>query len=99
MKVHYGVDVVNDSPVLRPAATELPAETAAVERLPFTVSIARSDEQLAKLFDSPLRREILKRLTGGQTAVWLMIDSGDADAVASTLAAHLAATRAALATL
>jgi hypothetical protein len=48
MKVHYGVDVVNDSPVLRPAAAQMPDETAAVERLPFTVTIARSDEQLRK---------------------------------------------------
>jgi hypothetical protein len=48
MKVHYGVDVVNDSPVLRPAVAQLPGEPAAVERLPFTVSVARSDEQLRK---------------------------------------------------
>lgn len=48
MKVHYGVDVVNDSPVLRLAAAELRDETAAVERLPFTVSVARSDAQLRK---------------------------------------------------
>ncbi len=48
MKVHYGVDLVNDSPVLRPAAAQLPGEAPAVERLPFTVSIARSDEQLRK---------------------------------------------------
>jgi hypothetical protein len=47
MKVHYGVDVVNDSPVLRQAMPALPGETT-VERLPFTVSIARSDEQLRK---------------------------------------------------
>jgi hypothetical protein len=48
MKVHYGVDVVNDSPVLRPVAMELLDDAAAVERLPFTVSIARDDEQLRK---------------------------------------------------
>ncbi|HUJ87799.1 MAG TPA: hypothetical protein VLX30_13200 [Burkholderiales bacterium] len=48
MKVHYGVDVVNDSPVLRPAVAHLPGEMPAVERLPFTVSVARSDEQLRK---------------------------------------------------
>lgn len=48
MKVHYGVDVVNDSPVLRPAAAQLRGEVPAVERLPFTVSIARSEEQLRK---------------------------------------------------
>lgn len=48
MKVHYGVDVVNDSPVLRPAAMQVPDETAPVERLPFTVTVARNDEQLRK---------------------------------------------------
>ncbi|MGH8738197.1 MAG: hypothetical protein ACREU5_10015 [Burkholderiales bacterium] len=48
MKVHYGVDVVNDSPVLRLAGAALPDEAATVERLPFTVSVARSDEQLRK---------------------------------------------------
>lgn len=48
MKVHYGVDVVNDSPVLRPAAAQLSGKAAAVERLPFTVTVARSDEQLRK---------------------------------------------------
>ena len=47
MKVHYGVDVVNDSPVLRHASTGLLDEMT-VERLPFTVSIARSDEQIDK---------------------------------------------------
>ena len=48
MKVHYGVDVVNDSPVLRPVMAEPRSESLAVERLPFTVSVARSDEQLRK---------------------------------------------------
>jgi len=47
MKVHYGVDVVNDSPVLRHAGPG-PVHEMTVERLPFTVSIARSDEQLDK---------------------------------------------------
>ena len=48
MKVHYGVDIVNDSPVLRPTAAQLPGDTTAVERLPFRVTIARNDEQLRK---------------------------------------------------
>lgn len=47
MKVHYGVDVVNDSPVLRHPSAGLMDEMT-VERLPFTVSIARSDEQIDK---------------------------------------------------
>ena len=48
MKVHYGVDVVNDSPVLRRAGAQLRSEKTVVEQLPFTVSVARSDEQLRK---------------------------------------------------
>lgn len=48
MKVHYGVDVVNDSPVPRLIAVDLLDETAVVERLPFTVSVVRNDEQLSK---------------------------------------------------
>lgn len=50
------------------------------------------DTELAALLDSPLRREVLKRLTSGQTAVWLMVDSGDAgqdDAAAATLEKEL----------
>ena len=47
MKAHYGVDVVNDSPVLRNADAALSREMT-VERLPFTVSIARSKTQLDK---------------------------------------------------
>ena len=47
MKVHYGVDVVNDSPVLQQPGVRLQHEET-VERLPFTVLIARSDEQLDK---------------------------------------------------
>jgi hypothetical protein len=35
--------------------------------------------ELARLLDSPLRREIVQRLAGGLTAVWLMVDSGNAD--------------------
>lgn len=50
------------------------------------------ESELATLLDSPLRREILKRLTSGQTAVWLMVDSGDAgqdSAAAATLEQEL----------
>lgn len=48
MKVHYGVDVVNDSPVSRSVGAGRVNESVAFERLPFTVSIARDDEQLSK---------------------------------------------------
>lgn len=47
MKVHYGVDVANDSPVLLQASARWGRENS-VERFPFTVSIVRSDEQLHK---------------------------------------------------
>lgn len=50
------------------------------------------ESELAALLDSPLRREVLKRLTSGQTAVWLMVDSGDAgrdDAAAAMLEQEL----------
>ncbi len=47
---------------------------------------------LKDLFDSPVRREIAKRLLQGQTAVWVFIDSGDRtkdDAKFQFLADHL----------
>lgn len=50
------------------------------------------DQDLTELLESPLRREILKRLTAGQTAVWLMLDSGDAgqdDPAAAVLESEL----------
>jgi hypothetical protein len=34
---------------------------------------------LDRLLDSPVRREVVKRLVSGQTAVWLMVESGNAD--------------------
>jgi hypothetical protein len=49
-------------------------------------------ESARALTDSPARREIVKRLLGGDSAVWLLLDSGDAvkdDAAAKTLEAEL----------
>jgi hypothetical protein len=42
---------------------------------------------LAPLLDSPARKEIVQRLTDGQSAVWVLLDSGDAakDTVAARL--------------
>lgn len=37
-----------------------------------------ADADLLALLDSPARRELLNRLTSGETAVWVMVDSGDA---------------------
>src|SRR5436189_5912356 len=53
---------------------------------PLTTEAARG------LTDSPARREIAKRLLGGDSAVWLLLDSGDAaadDAAAKTLQTEL----------
>ncbi len=44
-------------------------------------------EVATSLLDSPARQEVAKRLTSGQTAVWLMLDS--ADATANEAAANL----------
>jgi len=51
-----------------------------------------SPDAARKLADSPARREVAKRLLEGDSAVWLMLDSGDAakdDAAATTLDAEL----------
>jgi hypothetical protein len=52
-----------------------------------------SDNTPARLVDSPLRKELIHRLADGQTAVWLMLECGQAekdDAVAALLADELA---------
>lgn len=36
-------------------------------------------DSLKLLIDSPIRRELVKRLTDGQTAVWLLLEGGDRD--------------------
>jgi hypothetical protein len=49
-------------------------------------------EAAKKLADSPARREVAKRILEGDSAVWLMLDSGDPakdDAAAGTLDAEL----------
>ena len=49
-------------------------------------------EAAGRLTDSPARREIARRLLGGDSAVWLQLDSGDAGAdaaAAKTLEAEL----------
>ncbi len=51
-----------------------------------------SDDSVARLVDSPLRAELIRRLADGQTAVWLMLECGQAekdDAVAAKLADEL----------
>ena len=44
------------------------------------VSSPLSQLNLEQLIDSPLRRELLRRLADGQSAVWLLVGSGDAAA-------------------
>ncbi len=47
-----------------------------------------SEDFVARLIDSPLRGELIRRLADGQTAVWLMLECGQAekdDAVAAKL--------------
>jgi hypothetical protein len=51
-----------------------------------------SDESVARLVDSPLRGELIRRLAEGQTAVWLMLECGQPekdDAVAAKLVDEL----------
>lgn len=69
-----------------------------VVHYPLKLRIARPvwagalDATIARLIDSPIRQELAKRLTSGQTAVWLMLDSGDPqqdDAAVATLESQL----------
>jgi hypothetical protein len=51
-----------------------------------------SRETVAQLTDSPVRRELVRRLAEGQTAVWLLLESGQAqkdNAAAEMLSAEL----------
>ena len=51
-----------------------------------------SAKSVARLVDSPLRKELIRRLSDGQTAVWLMLECGQAekdDVVAAQLADEL----------
>ena len=52
-----------------------------------------SAENIERLVDSPARKEIISRLTSGQSAVWVMLETGNAqqdDAAAATLEKELA---------
>jgi hypothetical protein len=51
-----------------------------------------SRETIERLVDSPVRKELVRRLVEGQTAVWLLLESGDKDrddAVADLLAEEI----------
>jgi hypothetical protein len=53
---------------------------------------AFTEADLKPLLDSPARQQLIKRLIAGETAVWLLVESGDAvqdDAAALTLEAEL----------
>jgi hypothetical protein len=47
-------------------------------------------DTIARLVRSPVRQELVRRLTGGQTAVWLLLECGDAekDEVAAEFLQH-----------
>jgi len=65
-----------------------PLSAAPVWSAPFTSST------VSELLDSPLRSECGRRLLQGETAVWILLESGRGeidDAVAKRLATHLAA--------
>jgi hypothetical protein len=47
------------------------------ERIAWQAPLAA--EQVEQLIDSPLRQEIARRLLDGQSAVWVFLDSGDAE--------------------
>jgi hypothetical protein len=36
-----------------------------------------SNENVAAMIDSPIRQELIRRLTGGDSAVWILVESGD----------------------
>jgi hypothetical protein len=49
-------------------------------------------DELAALLDSPVRRELVRRLAAGETAVWVLLTTGDAtqdDAAVATLTEEL----------
>lgn len=66
---------LGDEPSLPCIAVQYPAAlriTAPVWSAPL------SRDSVARLTDSPARQEIVRRLVAGHTAVWLLIESGDA---------------------
>ncbi len=57
-------------------------------------SAPMSEANVRVMLDSPMRRELMKRLLAGQSAVWLLIESGDAakdEAAAKVIAEGLRA--------
>src|SRR6266542_4869664 len=64
-----------------------------VEKKRVTVWAGRlSAESVNGLVDSPLRREVVKRILAGETAVWILLESGDRaqdDAAADRLQTEL----------
>ena len=70
------------------ALPRLVVRTPKTARNPTTVwSGEFTAETVGQLLDSPARREIVERLAGGQSAVWVLLESGDRakDAAAATL--------------
>lgn len=79
-----------DSPQLPAAVLAYPAGTRTA-KIAWTGRL--DDAALASLFDSPVRQQIADRLTAGDSAVWVLLESGDLlkdDAAHKTLTEQLA---------
>lgn len=80
-----------------PPVGSLPRVVATLPRSYLSKPAVLMDEPLTKgnlrrLVDSPVRRELARRLIDGESAVWLLMESGDPtrdDAVEERLRAHL----------
>lgn len=75
----------------RPAMMVMPPAASPTKRPVWTAPSLTADA-LAAIQDSPLRREIAQRLAEGDSAIWLMLDSGDKaadDAAAKALEGYL----------
>jgi hypothetical protein len=69
----------------------LPWLTVATPSIPNLWSAPLTDASIRQLLDSPARREITQRLTDGESAVWLLLDSSDREK--DTAAAEVLTTR------
>ena len=47
------------------------------------ISLPLNEQNVTRLLDSPARREISKRIAAGDSVIWLLLESGDDEAVAA----------------
>ncbi|MCA9029562.1 MAG: hypothetical protein KDA66_02070 [Planctomycetaceae bacterium] len=111
-RMNLSLRLVDVAAIEQPTDKELLAATGATEfplmvlQFPEALGIERpiwhgnlEEEPLRILVHSDVRRELLERLTDGQTAVWVLLESGDAaqdEAALTTLTDELLATQATL---